>query len=161
MNEFHQWSLLTKDLLRLNLNDRWNLCLAILVWCFRPFWPGNFWKRALLQPEIPFRKLWSFSIRFIQDCVKSVGIRSFSGPYFPTFRPCQTSMIESFVKVTLSKIPLISPNSLVWKSCGKAQLPHSFRRFARNYWETVPFHKFPRQEIWWNFSISRSVIKGF
>ena len=32
---------------------------------------------------------------------------------------------------------VISPNSLVWKFCGKAQFPHSFGRIA----ETVPFHK--------------------
>ena len=32
----------------------------------------------------------------------------------------------------------ISPNSLVWKFCGKAQFPHSS---TRNCAETVPFHK--------------------
>ena len=37
-----------------------------------------------------------------------------------------------------AKNTVISPNSLVWKSCGKAQCPHSI---ARNYAETVPFHK--------------------
>ena len=30
---------------------------------------------------------------------------------------------------------------LLWKFCGKAQFPHSFVRFVRNYGETVPFHK--------------------
>ena len=35
----------------------------------------------------------------------------------------------------------ISLNFLVWKSCGKAQFPYSFLRFARNYAETAPFHK--------------------
>ena len=35
----------------------------------------------------------------------------------------------------------ISPNFLVWESCGKAQFPQSFVRFARNYAETAPFHK--------------------
>ena len=29
----------------------------------------------------------------------------------------------------------------MWKFCGKGQFPHSFRRFARNYAETVPFRK--------------------
>ena len=32
-------------------------------------------------------------------------------------------------------------NFLAWKFCGKAQFPHTFRRIARNYAETVPFHK--------------------
>ena len=32
-------------------------------------------------------------------------------------------------------------NFLMWKFCGKAQFPHSFRQFARNYAETVPFYK--------------------
>ena len=36
---------------------------------------------------------------------------------------------------------VISPNFLVWKFCKKAQFPHRFERFARNYVETVPFHK--------------------
>ena len=35
----------------------------------------------------------------------------------------------------------ISPNSLVCKFCGKAQFPHIFLQFARNYEETAPFHK--------------------
>ena len=29
----------------------------------------------------------------------------------------------------------------MWKFCGKAQFPHSFGRIARNYVNTVPFHK--------------------
>ena len=37
--------------------------------------------------------------------------------------------------------PVISPNFLVWKFCGKAQFPYSFEQFARNYTVTVPFHK--------------------
>ena len=32
-------------------------------------------------------------------------------------------------------------NFLVWESCGKAQFPQSFVRFAWNYAETAPFHK--------------------
>ena len=36
---------------------------------------------------------------------------------------------------------VILPNFLVWKFCGKAEFPHSFGQFARNYAETVPFHK--------------------
>ena len=35
----------------------------------------------------------------------------------------------------------ISSNILVWEFRGKAQFPHSFVRFARNYAETAPFHK--------------------
>ena len=41
-----------------------------------------------------------------------------------------------------AKIAVILPNFLVWKFCGKAEFPHSFGPFARNYAETVPFHKF-------------------
>ena len=36
---------------------------------------------------------------------------------------------------------VISPNFLVWKFCEKAQFPHSFERFSRNYAETVPSYK--------------------
>ena len=36
---------------------------------------------------------------------------------------------------------VISPNFMVWRFCGKAQFPHSFGRFVRNYAEIVPFHK--------------------
>ena len=34
-----------------------------------------------------------------------------------------------------------SPTFLVWKFCGKAKFRHSFGPLARNYKETVPFHK--------------------
>ena len=53
---------------------------------------------------------------------------------------------------TLRKNTVISPKFLVWKVCGKAQFPHGFRRIARNYAETVPFHK-----IRWNYGIFRGV----
>ena len=39
------------------------------------------------------------------------------------------------------KNAIISPNFLMRKFCGKAQFPHSFGRIARNYAETVLFHK--------------------
>ena len=39
------------------------------------------------------------------------------------------------------KKTVISSNFLGWKFCGKAQFPNSFRRFARNYPEIVPFDK--------------------
>ena len=41
-----------------------------------------------------------------------------------------------------AKNTVISPDFLVQKFCGKEQFPHSFAWFARNYAETVPFHKF-------------------
>ena len=40
-----------------------------------------------------------------------------------------------------AKNTVISPDFLVRKFCGKAQFPHSFGRFPRNYAETVPFSK--------------------
>ena len=45
------------------------------------------------------------------------------------------------LKAVTAKNTVISPNFLVWKFCGKAQLPHSFARFARNYAENEPFCK--------------------
>ena len=45
------------------------------------------------------------------------------------------------VKTIIAENTVISPNFLVWKFCGKAQFPHSFGRFARNYAETVTFYK--------------------
>ena len=53
------------------------------------------------------------------------------------------------------KNTVISPNFLVWTFCGKAQFPHSFRRFSQNYAETVPFHKVSHQEILWNYRLFR------
>ena len=44
-------------------------------------------------------------------------------------------------KNNTAKMPLTSPDCLVWKFCGKIQFPHSFGRFAQNYAETVPFRK--------------------
>ena len=49
-----------------------------------------------------------------------------------------------------AKNTLISPNFLVRKFCGKAQFPHSFGRFARNYAETEfpqNFHSWKSGEI--------------
>ena len=51
-----------------------------------------------------------------------------------------------------------SPDFLVWKFSGKAQFPHDFGRIAQNYAETVPFCKFPHQEIRWNYGIFCSVM---
>ena len=45
----------------------------------------------------------------------------------------------------------------MWKFCGKAQFPHSFRRIAQNYAERCLSAKFPHQEIRWNYGILRSV----
>ena len=45
-----------------------------------------------------------------------------------------------------AKNTVISPNLLVWKLCGKVQFPDSFGWFARNYAETVPFHKISTPE---------------
>ena len=42
-----------------------------------------------------------------------------------------------------AKNTVTPPNFMVWKFCGKAQFPHSFGQIARNYAETVPFHKIP------------------
>ena len=59
----------------------------------------------------------------------------------------QKSEIKILNWVTLSTIlytaknTVISPNFMVWKFFGKAQFPHSFGRIARNYAETVLFHK--------------------
>ena len=49
--------------------------------------------------------------------------------------------IETEQDITVAKNTIISSNFLVWKFCGKAQFPHSLGRIARNYAETVPFHK--------------------
>ena len=45
-----------------------------------------------------------------------------------------------------AKDPIISPNFVVWRFFGKAQFPHSFERIARNYAETVSFHKISTPE---------------
>ena len=45
-------------------------------------------------------------------------------------------------KVILRKIPDLRLIFVVWKFCGKAQFPQSFRRFTRNSTETLLFCKF-------------------
>ena len=45
-------------------------------------------------------------------------------------------------KVILRKIPDLRLIFVVWKFCGKAQFPQSFRRFTRNSTETLLFYKF-------------------
>ena len=52
-----------------------------------------------------------------------------------------SSHVYNCVDTNTAKNTLILPNFLVWKFCGKAQFPHSFWQLARNYAETVPFHK--------------------
>ena len=59
------------------------------------------------------------------------------------------------------KNAVISPDFMVRKFCGKVQFPHSFRQITQNYARTVPFHKFPDQEIRWNYGILRSACNGF
>ena len=54
--------------------------------------------------------------------------------------------VQLHAKAYTAKNPVISPNFLVWKFYGKAQFPHSFGRIARNYAETVPFHKISTPE---------------
>ena len=46
-----------------------------------------------------------------------------------------------FLFLYATKSPVISPNFLVWKFCGKEQFLHSFGWITRNYVKTVPFHK--------------------
>ena len=55
-------------------------------------------------------------------------------------------IIVASEKKKTKKNTLISPNFLVRKFCGKAQFPHSFGPIARNYEETVPFHKISTPE---------------
>ena len=52
-----------------------------------------------------------------------------------------TGIPSPFSRFFTSKNTIILPNFLVWKFCGKAQFPHCFRRIARNFTETVTFHK--------------------
>ena len=56
------------------------------------------------------------------------------------------SAITAKTERVTAKNPVISPNFLVWKFCGKAQFPHSFGRFAPNYAETESFHKISAPE---------------
>ena len=50
--------------------------------------------------------------------------------------------ILTFLDISIEpKNTAVSPNFLVWEFCGKAQFPHSFVWFTRNYAKTAPFHK--------------------
>ena len=53
----------------------------------------------------------------------------------------QLSQNRTCIRCFTAQNTVISPNFLVWKFCEKAQFPHSFGQFARNYTETAPFHK--------------------
>ena len=53
------------------------------------------------------------------------------------FRPCHTE----YETYNTGKNIVISPDFLVWRFCGKAKFPRSFRWIAQNYAETVPFRK--------------------
>ena len=50
-------------------------------------------------------------------------------------------LTEENLNYHTAKNTVISPNFLVWKFCRKAQFLQTFGRIARNYAETVPFHK--------------------
>ena len=51
----------------------------------------------------------------------------------------------TMVLLSTEKNTVISSNFMVWKFCGKAQIPHSFGRIAQNY-----------GDIRWNYGIFRS-----
>ena len=71
---------------------------------------------------------------------------------------CFPVIFAKFLRTHTAKNTVISPNFLVWTFWGKAQFPHSFRRFARNCANTVPFNKISYQEIRWIYGILRSDI---
>ena len=50
---------------------------------------------------------------------------------------------------------------MVWKFCGKAQFPHSFAWFARNYAETVPFRKISTSGNWVKLRCFSQCIRFF
>ena len=63
-------------------------------------------------------------------------------------------------KRSTAKNAVISPDFLVWRFYGKTQFPHSFRRLARNYAETVPFRKI-RAKSKPNINVLLSLIAGY
>ena len=58
-----------------------------------------------------------------------------------SFKNMQDIPISLIDESFTGKNTVISTDFLVWKFCGKAQFPHSFGPFVRNYAETVPFRK--------------------
>ena len=50
-------------------------------------------------------------------------------------------IIDKCTKSSTAKNTVISPDFFVWKFGGKAQFPNTFGQIARNYPETLPFHK--------------------
>ena len=76
-----------------------------------------------------------FSPYFLFATIKRWG--DHAPPGSPRWRRPWKCISNSFLPTT--KNAVISPDFLVWKFCGKAQLPHSLGRIARNYAETVPF----------------------
>ena len=66
-----------------------------------------------------------------------------------------------FCQALTAKNSAISPNSLVWKFCGKALFPYSSRRFARNYAKTAfpqSFHTKKLGEITVFFTVPDAVL---
>ena len=78
-----------------------------------------------------------------------------------TFEISKLSIIyllhHNFLTHNTAKNTVISPDFFVWKFFRKAQFPHSFGRFARNYVENVPFRKILDQEMWLNYGTFCSV----
>ena len=75
-------------------------------------------------------------------CLTSFVLLRFTSPLYLFF----PVILKYFPTASQQKIPVISPNFLVWTFCGRAQFPHSCGRIPRNYAETMPFHKISTSE---------------
>ena len=91
---------------------------------------GNNNKSSLSGEKKIGEKYWSGKRKSGKNLVTCKKFNYFSPTFFSPIR-----------YIILAKNTVISPNFKVWKFCGNAQYPHKFGRFARNYAETMRFHK--------------------
>ena len=116
----------------------------------------SLWKSLYPQLSQPCKQMWNF---LEQNWLKYFQLQGFFKILFKIFFTKSVKMFPIYSVLILLKFlfkvqsqinkltrsttynAVISPNFLVWKFCGKVQFPHSFRRIARNYTETVPFRK--------------------
>ena len=112
------------------------LIIQVFLWVF---WAAHLLSTSELV-SIHWVWLMEFSFGLFQNSVAP-----FVKIYFDRFIKLLLLLRETKILGT-AKYPVISPNFLVWKICGKAQFWHSSGRFARNYAETVPFRKMSTPE---------------
>ena len=106
-----------------NSPSQWNWCVVTY---------NGFWKRCQLLLKLTlYKSAHVYENRFIA---------TFSSLRF--YSEILVTIRHGVGIVTNFKTTVISPDFLVCKFCGKAQVLHSYRRMVRSYEKTLPLYKF-------------------